>query len=211
LPPPESSGLLGLLIMEDWSDKALILRLQANPADCHAAFKVLYRRHAKMVRSVIWRYLFDRTYVDDVHQNTFSRFWEKRHRIEYPYRVKAYLGRIAHDEALNLNRTLKKIEYLSPADLEILSPLGGGKTEIDIETIHTELRIWCETHLKGKKSRILILHFLEGLKYVEIAELEKLPLRSVKWNVHKTVEEIRKSKNFPNIFGFSNGYPIERT
>ncbi len=202
MPPPESPGLLGLLIMEDWSDKALILHLQANPADGEAAFNELYRRHAKMVRRAIARHLFDRTYVDDVHQNTFSRFWEKRHRIESPYRVKAYLGRIAHDEALNLNRTLKKVEYLSPADLEILSPLGGGKTEIDIETIHTELRIWCETHLKGKKSRILILHFLEGLKYVEIAELENLPLGSVKWNVQKTVEKLRRSKSFSNLFGF---------
>ncbi len=189
-----------LAVMNDRSDKALILHLQANSGDGHAAFAVLYRRHGEMVRRVAWRYLIDKNHVDDVHQNTFVRFWKKRHRIGEPYRVKGYLSRLAHDEAVNLNRSPMVEELFSSSDLERISLRAALRKGIEGQSVRIALREWCEKHLDGKTSRIFILRFVEGLKYSQIAEQEKIPVGSVKRILCDLRKKLKKSKDFPNLF-----------
>ena len=79
-------------------------------SDDRAALKDLFQEHYPLVCQSIHRFIRDHATTEDLAQEVFLRFWEKRHSINVTSSLPAYLRRMAMNEALGHLRRNKRYE-----------------------------------------------------------------------------------------------------
>ncbi|MDV7397344.1 sigma-70 family RNA polymerase sigma factor, partial [Arthrospira platensis SPKY1] len=77
---------------EDW-----LVRLRSGD---RTALRAIFEAHYELVCQSAYRLVQDRSTAEDLAQEVFLRFWEKRERITITVSLPAYLRRMAINEAL---------------------------------------------------------------------------------------------------------------
>ncbi len=160
-------------------------------ADDRAALKVLFEEYYLYVCSNIHRFIVDRSLVEDLAQEVFIRFWEKRHQITVTSNLRAYLRRMAINEALGYLRRKKLF-----TDDEINTELPAQAHEnAEAQYLHTEL----EDHVRQaidslppKCRAVFQLSRFEELTYKEIAERMEISVKTVENQMGKALRVLRE-------------------
>ena len=87
------------------SSRELLSKLKNNDDN---ALKIIFSTHYAPVFQVIRRIITDSSTCEDLAQEVFVKFWEKRHQIEIQGEIAPYLHRMAVNEALGYLRKKKK-------------------------------------------------------------------------------------------------------
>ena len=134
--------------------------------------------------------LADRAAVEDIVQDVLLTAFSQIHRFD-PRRgsFRTWLYRIARNRALNARR--KKRERLMPQE-----PVVADGHTPDCDLITKEAfgqldRTLAELDFKDRV--IFVLAELEGLSYAQIAEVESLPLGTVKSRLHRIRQKMRQA------------------
>jgi RNA polymerase sigma-70 factor (ECF subfamily) len=152
----------------------------------HELFELYYQP----VCSAIFRYIKDKALVEDMAQNVFIRFWEKRHTIEVNSSFSAYLRRMAINEALAHLR--KQKHYEEEFNPNMVTEVDRG---VEQQYLHSELQQNVTDAINTLPPKCKIVFQLsrhEGLTYREIAERMEISVKTVENQMGKALRILRE-------------------
>jgi len=123
------------------------------------------------------RMLKDEEVVEDIVQDVFVNLWKARGRVESDLHLKMYLYQSMRHRCLNYIRE-KKLEQDYRVECALLTSEEGFEDAVVEEEVH---RVVMEEidRLPREQRRVILLH-LEGKNNIEIAELMKVSVNTVK-------------------------------
>lgn len=156
------------------------------------ALEILHDRHMPAALGLACRVLRDRSYAEDVVQETFLIVWRQPDRYD-PARgsVRSWLMAIVH------HRSIDKIRRLRATGIHVeLTPNIVDRSEVDPADLavaaleHERVRGALE-QLPTEQRRAIELSFLYGRTHAEIAELMNCPLGTVKGRIRIGLDKLR--------------------
>ena len=174
-------------------DAELVLALRAqDPAQSKEALAALYDRHHQRVFNVALRVTLDWYRAQDVVQDVF---------LSLPRRVRSFRGdasftswlyritvnraidtrrREARRPAARLGDATGELEAEGPGRDEPRSPIEGARADERTRDIHRAL-----SKLSPKLRTVAVLRYVEGLSYLELAEVLGCSLGTVKSRLNR--------------------------
>lgn len=189
---------MGRAAMNVERDRELMLRVRGGDL---AAFEELYALYSRPLMNFFYRLTWDRTFSEDLMQETFLRLWRARERYQPTGKFTTYLFQIGKNHWLNERD--KKMRRIQPVSLSAgADESGGGLAEsVDskvrgpmTETLNQELgdRIAAAVDALSEKLRLVfVMGQLEGMRYRDIAEILGIPVGTVKSRMANAEKAIR--------------------
>lgn len=159
------------------------------------AFRVLVERHQSKVYHLLLGMLHDEDQAQELTQETFVKAWKGLPAFRGESTLWTWLYRIAYHTALDYLRKRKRQE-----DLVVLEdnngelPKGPGNDPLELvikkdkeEDLHQAI-----ARLSFRQRAVLILYYFQGLSYREIAAVTRRPLGSIRADLHRGKEKLRK-------------------
>jgi len=174
--------------------------LAAYLRDDEAAFSELVERHLGPVYSFVVRFVGDQHDAEDIVQETFLKAWKsaKSYREEAS-KFKTWILRIARNTAIDHLRKKKHVPF-SAFDTEegvnVLAETIPDSEELPDEKLakvmDAESLTQAMQSLSPESREILLLHYTNGLTFLEIGEMLGQPQNTVKSRHHRAVLSLRK-------------------
>ncbi|WP_341225937.1 RNA polymerase sigma-70 factor [uncultured Arcticibacterium sp.] len=131
--------------------------------------------------------------AEDLVQQVFVNFWEKREQTIISGSLKSYLFRSVHNQSLNLIKHEKvKASYVQHSQFfdikyqsDVEETLEGKELEIQIAAAIETLPKQCQ--------KIFVMNRMESLKYKEIAEQLGISIKTVENQIGKALKILRSS------------------
>ncbi len=171
--------------MTDEKQSIILAHLEAGRKE---ALRELFDAYYLMVCQTIRRLVQDPGTVEDLAQEVFIRFWEKRNQIQVNSNLPAYLRRMAVNEALAFLRRQRYFEEES----EIPADTGDNVEEA---FLHTELEDSIRTAIDELPPRcrtVFQLSRFEELTYNEIADQMGISVKTVENQMGKALKHLRE-------------------
>jgi RNA polymerase sigma-70 factor (ECF subfamily) len=172
------------------ADEDLISLVEATDAD---AFATLYDRHSRAAFSLAYRMMGDREASEDLAQDAFLKVWRNAssYRAERGS-VRTWILSIVHNRGIDQlrshasrRRTQDRIEASAPR-----SQPSEAFAETWRNSQRDQVREALST-LPPEQLKILELSYFSGYTHVEISELLRLPLGTVKGRMRLGLKKIR--------------------
>ena len=179
------------------SDEELLAAFVAGEEE---AFSALTGRHLKTVYSFVMRFVGDSQDAEDITQETFLKAWKsaKQYR-EDASKFKTWVLRIARNSAIDHLRKRKHVPFSqfdtedghnvlveTVPDTESLPEELFAKLQ-DAEVVQKALE-----ELSPDAREIMLLHYTNGLTFLEIGEMLGEPQNTVKSRHHRAIINLRK-------------------
>lgn len=182
---------------QNLSHQELLTRMQA---DDRFAMRFVFEQQYPLVCRTINRLITDPGLTEDLAQEVFVRFWEKRHDIQIESNLAAYLRRMAINEALaHLRRKNRFAPDELTADLPEQQTLGADTQYLATEmqqAIHQAI-----DELPPRCKTIFQLSRYEELTYQEIANQLELSVKTVENQMGKALKTLReKLSGYMSLF-----------
>lgn len=173
---------------EPTSDEATLVQRAVghNPE----AFGRLYDIHVDRVYRHIYYRVGNEQDAEDLTQQVFLKAWQAIDR----YKRKAspfiaWLMTISHNVVVDFYRTRKDKSYLEAevlADGSALSPEGAAEASFEQQRLRRAI-----LQLGGDEQQVVILRFIEGLEFAEIASVLKKKEGNVRVILHRALIKLR--------------------
>ncbi len=181
----------------DRTDEELVLDYLAGREE---AFSLLVERHLKTVYSFVVRFVGDPGEAEDIVQDTFLKAWKHipTYRQESS-KFKTWILRIARNTAIDYLRKRKHIPFSEfetdegqnifaetvPDTQELQDELFARQQDRDAleKAIHT---------LPLDAREVVLLHYTNGLTFIEIGELLGEPQNTVKSRHFRAMQSLRR-------------------
>jgi RNA polymerase sigma-70 factor (ECF subfamily) len=167
--------------------KSLLNRLKAD--DETALRDIFYQYHASVYQTIV-RIVVESNTAEDLVQDLFFRFWEKRHQLDIQGELGPYLRRMAVNEGLG---HLRKNKKYSIEDIDEQFELSTEQSS-DALQLHNELQVALDkamTQLPPKCRTVFTLSRFEGLSYREIGEQMNISIKTVENQMGKALKVMR--------------------
>ena len=184
--------------MNSERDRELMLRVRGGDL---AAFEELYALYSRPLMNFFFRLTWDRTFSEDLMQETFLRLWRARERYRPTGKFTTYLFQIGKNHWLNERD--KKMRRIQPVSLSagadesgngLAESVASGVRGPMVETLNQELgdRIAAAVDALSEKLRLVfVMGQLEGMRYKDIAEILGIPVGTVKSRMANAEKAIR--------------------
>jgi RNA polymerase sigma-70 factor (ECF subfamily) len=159
--------------------------------DDKTVLKELFEAHYQSVCGAVQRIIGERGMTEDLAQQVFIRFWEKRHLIQIDTSPGAYLHRMAVNEALAYLRAKKNQQ---PEELTYATPMPAEADGED-QLLQTELQTQLHRVIDGLPPRcrtVFQLSRFEELSYQEIADQMEISIKTVEHQMGKALRVLRE-------------------
>jgi RNA polymerase sigma-70 factor (ECF subfamily) len=172
------------------ADEDLISLVEADDAD---AFATLYDRHSRAAFSLAYRMMGERQASEDLAQDAFLKVWRNAgsYRAERGS-VRTWILSIVHNRGIDQlrshasrRRTQDRVEATAPR-----SQPSEAFAETWRNSQREQVREAMNT-LPSEQLKILELAYFSGYTHVEISELLRLPLGTVKGRMRLGLKKIR--------------------
>lgn len=163
-------------------------RLRTNDK---TVLKELFDAHYKPVCATINRFVGERGVTEDLAQQVFIRFWEKRQQIDINISPGAYLHRMAVNEALAWLRSKKNQPTEEVTPLTPFAPASDGEASY----LHSELSDQVHQAIDALPPRcraVFQLSRFEELSYQEIADRLDISIKTVEHQMGKALRVLRE-------------------
>jgi RNA polymerase sigma-70 factor (ECF subfamily) len=193
----------------DLSDEGLMTQVCAGSME---ALAVLFRRYARLVRTVAMRILRDDSEADDLLQEVFlfvhrncSRFDSSKSAL------RSWIVQMTYHRAIDRRRYLNSRCFYTRLDLDEAARLPDPGLESREETIPLDSLVGNTTmqglldSLTEDQRNTLSLHFVEGYSFDEIAAKLNQSLGNIRNHYYRGLEKLRKQM-FPGKLPGRNGH-----
>jgi len=156
--------------------------------DDHKAFGKLVLKYQSDVRGLLIKLTNgNKALADDLAQDVFVRAYKYLRTFKATASFSTWLYRIAYNVFIDYSNSIKFTEDI--ADYEYIADINGEPySSIDIENA---LKI-----LKENEKICVLLHYEKGFSHSEIAKIINIPLGSVKTNILRAKEKLKKYYNY---------------
>lgn len=172
--------------MLEQQQKELLQQLSANNKQ---ALKVIFDEYYDMVFYAVYRIVSDKNTAEDLAQDVFMRFWEKRHQILINGSIGAYIRRMAINEGLGYLRKNKKYGIEEIQDQH--SPLTSSGEDAYIDGELEEQIQQAIATLPPRCKTVFVLSRFEELSYKEISEKLDISPKTVENQISKALKIMR--------------------
>jgi len=175
---------------------------QINLKKCTVAeFETVFKIYYRPLFLFAYGYIMDEMEADDIVQDAFSGMWEIRERLPENLNVKAYLYASVKHACLRYFKRLKLTDEYKKRQAEALVLSFADENEEDDEEVVTLVKK-ALSQLSEQQRKIVEMHVLSGMKYLEIAEALKLSENTVRTHLKRAYKILRENLSclFPGIF-----------
>ena len=172
------------------------LTLDKTEVTLKSDIETIFKKYYKLVYNVVRSKLNDNFTAEDLTQDVFYEFWNKRDKIVIHTSLKSYLIRSAINTVYNHFRK-KKLIYTSDIPTEIpnndqdyIEAIGNDET--DGLKIHLYSAI---DRLPPKCKEVFVLSRTHGLTYEEISEVLNISKKTVDNHIAKALKRLRVELN----------------
>jgi RNA polymerase sigma-70 factor (ECF subfamily) len=150
--------------------------------------------HLPRLRRYARSLLRDSVRADDLVQDTMVRALEKAHLYQHDTNLRGWLVTIMHNEHVNATRRVMR-GPIHVSD-EAVGELGRAETQeapVELREVRHAVR-----RLPAEQRIPLVLHWLHGLKYEEIAAKMDVPLGTVQSRISRARKALRSMIDAPD-------------
>lgn len=177
-------------------DQVLIKKILAG---CKPSFEELMKKYNKKIFGFIYRMVRDDEVAVELTQDFFIKIYNVLNKYNFEYKFSTWAYRICYNLVIDYVR--KNQTYVDSLDDDSVSPkqmlesenyVGEDGFEI---LAREELRdyVWSVVDsIPIKYRELILLRYLQGLKYDEIASVTELPVGTVKNRIFKAKEILKK-------------------
>lgn len=175
--------------MTDAGDERLLADIRAGRREACAA---LIHAHYQGVYRFLLHLTRDVSLAEDLTQDTFATVWEKIGSFAGRSSLSTWLYRIARSKLVDVHRRLRRGAEIhdqvgrQAAGAEPPGPLDAVIADDQIRHLYEQLQ-----RLEPEDRALLVLHYLQGLSYRELADVVDEPVNTVKWRVREALEQLR--------------------
>lgn len=146
----------------------------------NGAFAILYERYRRRIHAFTRRMVFDDALAEDIVHDTFIKARTSLASLHSAASVRAWLFRIARNEALTKLRSEKRTTLSDDEPWDDSTPLDLLIEAEKTDAVHRLLEL-----LKPEYREVLILREYDEMSYDEIAAVTETSLLSVKSRIFK--------------------------
>jgi RNA polymerase sigma factor (sigma-70 family) len=168
------------------------------------AFATLYRTYFYVLYAYGYHIAREEELVKDCIQNLFIELWKSRRNLSDTTSIKFYLLKAMRRKVVQAIR--QKTPYLSTDDLSDFDDLPVAfSPEFDLIADQTsaeqrEKLLHAINQLTNRQKEAVVLLYIEGLSYAEVASLMSLKVRSVYNLIHEALEALKKLLIHPTLW-----------
>jgi RNA polymerase sigma-70 factor (ECF subfamily) len=173
--------------MTEPDDQRLLSDLRAGRPEACAE---LIRAHYQTVYRFLVHLTRDVHQAEDLTQETFATAWEKSAMFQGRASLATWLHRIAYTKFIDARRAQRRATRM----LERLdSPKVSSPDPFDTVTADDEARHLYRTlqELDAPDRTLIVLHYLQGLSYREMASVLDEPTGTLKWRTAEALNRLR--------------------
>lgn len=154
-------------------------------------FEKLFKDQYPILCGYARKYLDDVDQAEEIVQEMFFNFWQKREKMEINISIEAYLFRSVRNSCLNYLKHLKiREEYRLATNHEIRKK--EQEVHDNVVTLELQARIdQVIDQLPPERKKIFKMSRYEELKYKEIAEKLNLSIKTVEAQMGKALKYLR--------------------
>jgi RNA polymerase sigma-70 factor (ECF subfamily) len=150
----------------------------------------LVRNHYQAVYRFLVHLTHDVHQAEDLTQETFAAAWEKSATFQGRANLATWLHRIAYTKFIDAQRAQRRAAGLrerlpapaaSPAD-----PFDAAAADDEVRLLYGAMKV-----LDAPERALLVLHYLQGLSYREMASVLDEPTGTVKWRTTEALSRLR--------------------
>jgi RNA polymerase sigma-70 factor (ECF subfamily) len=168
-------------------DQRLVSELRAGRPAAHAE---LVRSHYRAVYRFLVHLTRDVHRAEDLTQETFAAAWEKLATFQGRAALATWLHRIAYTKFIDARRAEGRAAGLRE---RLPGPTASSADPSDALTADDEARHLYRAldGLDTAERTVLVLHYLQGLSYREMAAVLDEPAGTVKWRTSEALSRLR--------------------
>lgn len=167
------------------------LQLHSIKSGDEQAFEQLFRTQYPALCGYARKYIDDTDQAEEVVQDMFFNFWQKRENMEINISIEAYLFRSVRNACLNY---LKHLKVREEHRLATNQELRYKQQEVHDSVVALELQEKIDNvieQLPTERKRIFKMSRYEELKYKEIAEKLDISIKTVEVQMSKALKYLR--------------------
>ena len=184
-----------ILMKNELNDEELILRFQNGD---RAAYTQLVNKYRDRIINFIFRFVGDMDSAQDLAQDTFFKFYQKKDSYKQIAKFSTWLYTIAANLAKtelrkNKRRKTSTVSDLSKNDYEFTIVDTEEDNEMDIKEAYFLEKSILDLDVEFRT--IIILREIQELSYESISKILKLPLGTVKSRINRGKLKLRDLLN----------------
>lgn len=179
----------GALVVRRWTDRSLARRIAVGDHDACAA---LVESHHAAVYRLLARLCRDVHLAEDLTQETFAAAWANIENYRGDSSLATWLHQIAYRKFLDSRRRATRAvaiefsQHFNEIGASPIDPLADAIADEEAHRLHQAL-----DRLPQRERDVLVLHYLQGLSYREVAEVLEEPVGTVKWRTSRALDELK--------------------
>lgn len=159
------------------------------------AFEQLFRQYYPVLCSYANQILHDPDEAEEIVQEFFVQFWQKREELDVRTALKSYLFRSVHNRCLNLIKHHKiKETYIQNVQHENSEPFTDSPDTGDTKTLEKAIQHAIES-LPPERKKVFLMVRYEERRYKEVAEILGISVKTVENQMGKAMQFLRKALN----------------
>ena len=155
------------------------------------AFEQLYNKFRSPLANFLYKMSWDPALVEELLQDVFLSVWRAASRFEARSKVSTYLYTLARNAFINEAR---KRSHRRVAEAGVRTPEEAVVESGDPDRPEQRVRVRALIEsLPEEEREALILAYYNGLPYQQIAEIQGVPVGTIKSRVHRALGRLRQT------------------
>ncbi len=155
-----------------------------NRNEMENAFNVIYQEYAYLVYYISLKMVRESEIAEEIMNETFYRFFVNKNQIQSSKNIKYYLISICKNLSYDyLNHQKKMYELNDDSSLQI---------SVQTKDHFSDYIHQFKDFLNEEEIDILVLHFLYGYTFKEIAQERKVTTNKISSKYHRIIQKVRK-------------------
>ena len=171
------------------SEKALVQRIRAG--DHEACVELIRQFHAPIYR-LLAHLCRDAHLAEDLAQETFLAAWAKISGFNVASSLNTWLHTIAYRKFIDAHRRHERTVTISNDASVDRAPANNPDPYASALASDENRRLYCALdRLRPAERDVIVLHYLQGLTYEDLAAIVDEPTGTVKWRTRQALEHLR--------------------
>lgn len=145
-----------------------------------ASFENLFKKHYKFLVLVAYQMIKDEAAAEDVVQDFFINFWNRRKEVTIETSFQSYATRAVKNLSLTFLKQPLSVELTEQTPLAIQTDYLEEEEALQLKETTDEKVLGLVNLLPDERKKVFLQYVVEGLSYADIAKANQISVNTVK-------------------------------